>query len=139
MSEEVERDIYLLQRHQEQIEDIYSQVELMERLINEYERAIDTLMEIQKFENGRETLIPIGANVFLYASLKDTKKVITKVGKVFIEKNISKAIEFVNKKIEEIRKNEESLVKTAEEIKQRMEEISKRLKDKNVQVPEKED
>ncbi len=135
MSEEVEKDIYMLRRHQEQIEDIYAQVEIIEGLIKEYEMTADTLIEMQKFENGRDTLMPIGGNVFLYASIKDTKKVITKVGgKVFMEKKANQAIDFVNKRIEELKKNEEALVKTARDIKEKMDEITKRLKDKNVQV-----
>lgn len=135
MSEEVEKDIYMLRRHQEQIEDIYAQVEIIEGLIKEYEMTASTLIEMQKFENGRDTLMPIGGNVFLYASIKDTKKVVTKVGgKVFMEKKANQAIDFVNKRIEELKKNEEALVKTARDIKEKMDEITKRLKDKNVQV-----
>ena len=135
MSEEVEKDIYMLRRHQEQMEDIYAQVEIIEGLIKEYETTADTLIEMQKFENGRSALMPIGGNVFLYASIKDTKKVVTKVGgKVFMEKKANQAIDFVNKRIEELKKNEEALVKTARDIKEKMDEITKRLKDKNVQV-----
>ncbi|MCD6171546.1 MAG: prefoldin subunit alpha [Thermoplasmata archaeon] len=135
MSEEVEKDIYMLRRHQEQMEDIYAQVEIIEGLIKEYETTADTLIEIQKFENGRDALMPVGGNVFLYASIKETKKVVAKVGgKVFMEKNVNRAIDFVNKRIEELKKNEEALVKTARDIKEKMDAITKRLKDKNVQV-----
>ena len=140
MSEEIEKDIYMLQRHQEQIEDIYGQVELIERLIDEYERVNTTLIEIQKIEGEKEALMPIGGNIFLYANIKDTSKVLARVGgKIYVEKSVAKAIEFVNRRIEELRKNEENLVKTAREIRQKMDEISKRIKEKNVQVPEKKD
>ena len=140
MSEELQKDLYMLQRHREQIEDIYGQVELIERLIEEYENVVSTLVEMQKLEEGKDTLMPVGANIFLYSTIKDTSKVLARVGsKVYVEKSIPKAIEFINKKIEELRRNEESLVKTAREIRQKMDEISKRLKDKNVQVPEKKD
>jgi len=140
MSEELQKDLYMLQRHREQIEDIYGQVELIERLIEEYENVVSTLVEMQKLEEGKDTLMPVGANIFLYSAIKDTSKVLARVGsKVYVEKSIPKAIEFINKKIEDLRRNEESLVKTAREIRQKMDEISKRLKDKNVQVPEKKD
>ncbi len=140
MSEEIQKDLYMLQRHQEQIEDIYGQVELIERLIDEYQQVVTTLIEVQKIEGERDALMPIGANVFLYSKIKDTSKVLTRIGsKTYVEKSVAKAIEFVNKKIEELKKNEESLVKTAREIRQKMDEISKRLRDKNVQVSEKKD
>ena len=136
MSEELQKDLYMLQRHQEQIEDIYGQIELIERLIEEYEKVVSTLIEMQKLEGEKDALTPVGANIFLYSTIKDTSKVLARIGsKVYVEKSVTKAIEFVNKKIEDLKRNEESLVKTAREIKQRMDEISKRLrKKKNVQV-----
>jgi len=140
MSEEIQRDFYILQQHQEQIEDIYTQVELIEKLIKEYEAVINTLMEMQKFEGKKEALMPIGGNIFLYADIKENKKVLARIGsRIYVEKNVAKAIEFVNKKIEELKKNEESLVKAAREIRRKMDEISKRIREKNVQVPEKKD
>ena len=140
MKEEVQRDLYILQQHQEQIEDIYTQVELIERLIKEYESVADTLMEMQKLEGGKEALMPIGGNIFLYAFIKNNEKVLARIGsKIYVEKSVAKAIEFVNKKIDELKKNEENLVKAAKEIRQKMDEISKRIREKDVQVPEKED
>lgn len=140
MSEELQKDLYMLQRHQEQIEDIYGQIELIERLIEEYEKVVSTLIEMQKLEGEKDALTPVGANIFLYSTIKDTSKVLARIGsKVYVEKSVTKAIEFVNKKIEDLKRNEESLVKTAREIKQRMDEISKRLRDKNVQVSEEKD
>jgi len=140
MSEEIEKDVYLLQRHQEQIEDIYGQIELVERLIKEYERVGETLMEMQKIEGEREALMPVGGNIFVYGEIKNISKVMVRIGgKVYVEKSIPKAIEFVNKRMDELRKNEESLVKTAREIKQKMDEISKKIRDRNVQVSEKKD
>ncbi|KAA0005205.1 MAG: prefoldin subunit alpha [Thermoplasmata archaeon] len=140
MSEELQKDLYMLQRHQEQIEDIYGQIELIERLIEEYEKVVSTLIEMQKLEGEKDALMPVGANIFLYSTIKDTSKVLARIGsKVYVEKSVTKAIEFVNKKIEDLKRNEESLVKTAREIKQRMDEISKRLRDKNVQVSEEKD
>ncbi|MCD6473560.1 MAG: prefoldin subunit alpha [Thermoplasmata archaeon] len=140
MSEELQKDLYMLQRHQEQIEDIYGQIELIERLIEEYEKVVSTLIEMQKLEGEKDALTPVGANIFLYSTIKDTSKVLARIGsKVYVEKSVTKAIEFVNKKIEDLKRNEENLVRTAREIKQRMDEISKRLRDKNVQVSEEKD
>ncbi|MCD6513129.1 MAG: prefoldin subunit alpha [Thermoplasmata archaeon] len=135
INEDVERELYKLQQHQEQIEDIYAQIELIERLIKDYERTVDTLIEIEKMEGEREAMLPIGGNLFLYATIKDTRKVVARVGgKVMIEKSVNRAIDFVNKRIEELKRSEESLIKTANDIREKMEEISKKLRDKNVQI-----
>ncbi len=135
MDEETERELYRLQQHQEQIEDIYAQIELIEKLVKDYERTVDTLIEIEKIEGEREAMLPIGGNLYLYATIKDTKKIVARVGsEVMIEKSVNRAIDFVNKRIEELKKSEESLVKTANDIREKMEEISKKLRDKNVQI-----
>ncbi len=130
--DEYRRNVYLLQLYQEQIEGIYSQVEMIEKLIDEYNRAIETMKEIAEME-GKEVLMPLGINVFGYAELKDTNKVIVNIGRsVYMEKTINNAIDFFNKKIEELKKSEEKLAKTAEELRMKMEEIANKLKDVQV-------
>jgi len=130
--DEYRRNVYLLQLYQEQIEGIYSQVEMIEKLIDEYNRAIETMKEIAEME-GKEVLMPLGINVFGYAELKDTSKVIVNIGRsVYMEKTINNAIDFFNKKIEELKKSEEKLAKTAEELRMKMEEIANKLKDVQV-------
>lgn len=130
--DEYRRNVYLLQLYQEQIEGIYSQVEMIEKLIDEYNRAIETMKEIAEME-GKEVLMPLGINVFGYAELKDTSKVIVNIGRsVYMEKTINNAIDFLNKKIEELKKSEEKLAKTAEELRMKMEEIANKLKDVQV-------
>ncbi|MBC7128276.1 MAG: prefoldin subunit alpha [Thermoplasmatales archaeon] len=133
--EELRKNIYLLQRHQEEIENTYAQIDVIERMINEYRRTIETLQEMASMEEGKEILMPIGGNVFAYTTLKNTKKVILSIGdKVFIEKSTNGAIDFLNKKIEELMKSEEKLINLAEELSDRMNEISKKIKKEDVPV-----
>ena len=130
--DEYRRNVYLLQLYQEQIESIYSQAQMIEKLIDEYSRAIETMKEMAEIES-REVLMPLGINVFGYAELKDTNKVVVNIGRsVYMEKTINNAIDFLNKKIEELRKSEEKLTKTAEELHMKMEEIAKKIKDVQV-------
>ncbi|HEC77349.1 MAG TPA: prefoldin subunit alpha [Thermoplasmatales archaeon] len=137
--EEYASNVYLLQRYQENMEEIYGETELIGRLISEYERVIETLQEMSGIEE-KESLIPIGGNVFVYGSLKDTKNVIVNVGRgVLVEKPVNSAIDTINKKISDLKKSQEKLFKTADEIRLRMEEISQKLRDKDVQVPPKKD
>lgn len=130
--DEYRKNVYLLQLYQEQIESIYSQVEMIERLIDEYNRAIETLRELINMES-KEVLMPLGINVFGYAELKETNKVVVNIGRnVYMEKNINNAIDFFNKKISDLKKSEEKLTKTAEELRIKMEEIANKLKDVQV-------
>ncbi len=133
--EEIRKNIYLLQRHQEQMEDTYAQIDMIERLIQEHDRTVETLQEMVEMEEGKEVLMPVGGNVFAKAAIKDAENVIVNVGgNVFIEKPINGAIDFIKEKIEELKKNEEKLVKMAEDIRQRMEEISQKIRKEDVQV-----
>lgn len=138
--EEYRRNVYLLQRHQEQMEDLYAQAEVLERLIEEYNKAIETLNEMVSLEGGKEALMPIGGNVFAFVEIKDTRKVIVNVGgKVYVEKPINGAIDFINRRIGELKKSQEKLLKAAEEIRSKMEDIIEKIKSKDVQVAEKKD
>ena len=137
--EEINKQLYLLQRYQEQAEQIYGEAEIIERIISEYERAIETIQEMST-ASEKDVLMHVGGNVFAYASLKDTGKVIVNVGSgVFIEKPINAAIDILNRKIDDLRKSQERLIKTAEEIKARMEEIGRKISEGDVQVSEKKD
>lgn len=130
--EEYKRQIYLLQLYREQIEEIYAQMELIERFIGEYSRAIETLQELAGIEE-KDALMPLGGNSFAHVEIKDLKKVLVNVGRgIFIEKTLNGAIDFMNKKIEDLKKSEQNLAKTAEEIRLKMEELSIKLE--NVQV-----
>jgi len=123
------RDILLLQEYQDRMDAIYQQVTLIEELLGEYRRVKSALDEISKAKEGEEILVPIGGNIFIHASLKDTSNVMTGVGGgVVTEKSISKAMVFVDKKIKELLKEEENLIKTSQEIKDRVEQISAKLR-----------
>lgn len=137
--EEYASNVYLLQRYQENMEEIYGETELIGRLISDYERVVETLQEMANIEE-KEILVPIGGNVFVYGYLKDINKVIVNVGRgILIEKSINSAIDIINKKISDLKKSQEKLFKTADEIRLKMEEISQRLRDKDVQASQKKD
>jgi len=137
--EELNKQLYLLQRYQEQAEQLYGEVEIIEKIIADYERAIETMQEMASIEHS-EILIPIGGNVFAYGNLKDTSKILVNVGRgVFVEKPVNAAIDIINKKIDDLKKSQEKLIKTVEEIRERMEEITERIRGGNVQVSEEKD
>ncbi len=133
--EELRKNIYLLQRHQEEIENTYAQIEVIEKLVNEYRLAIEAVQEITSIEGEKKILMPLGGNVFTYATLKDAKKIIISIGdKVFIEKTTNGTIDFLNKRIKELMRSEEKLIALVDELSQKMEEISKKIKKEDVPV-----
>lgn len=134
-----EQGWYLMQQYQEQVEELYGQAELIERLVNEYHRTVETVQEMSDIPS-QDTLIPIGGSTFVYGTLKDTGKVLVNAGRgILVEKPVNAAIDTLNKKIEELKKSQESILKTAEEIKGKMDELARKMSEKDVQIPQKED
>ena len=132
--------LLLYQQYRKQLEMIGVQVELLESTAGEYGRARDTIEEVGNAREGSEILVPIGGNVFIYSTLKDSSRVITGIGgNVAIEKKVDKAIDIIEKRIEDIRKEEKKLGELAQKIQLKLEEISTKIgekysKNQNVQI-----
>jgi len=131
MDKDETQDILLFQQYQNQLELISQQVSLLDNLIVEYERAKETLQEIDIAEKDKEILIPIGGNTFVFGALKDKTKVITGIGgNISIEKKVTNAVPTLQKKIEDFRKEEEKLIHLAQEIQVKTEVLTQKIKEK---------
>jgi len=137
--DEINRNIYLLQRYQEQVEEIYGELEFLDKLMKEYNRSMETMQEMAN-SSSNETLIPIGGNAFAYGELKDRERVLVNIGGgVFVEKSLNAALETINKRMEELKKSQEKLISTMEEIKQKMDSVASNLRERDVQISEEKD
>ena len=137
--DEINRNIYLLQRYQEQVEEIYGELDFLDKLMKEYNRSMETMQEMAN-SSSNETLIPIGGNAFAYGELKDRERVLVNIGGgVFVEKSLNAAMETINKRMEELKKSQEKLISTVEEIKQKMDSIASNLRERDVQISEEKD
>ncbi len=138
--EKMNQLLLLHQQYRKQLDMIGDQVELLESTVGEYGRARDTIEEVGNAREGSEILVPIGGNVFIYSTLKDSSSVITGIGgNVAIEKKVDKAIDIIEKRIEDIRKEEKRLGELAQKLQLKLEEISTEIgekysKDQNVQI-----
>ena len=131
MERDFSKEIALLQQYQDHIELISQQLSILENLIMEYERAKDTIDEIGSIEKGKEILIPVGGNTFVFGILGNKAKVITGIGgNVSIEKKISSAITSLQSQIDTFRKEEENLLKIAQETQQKIDSLSQQIKNK---------
>lgn len=136
MNEEMAaRNYYLMQQYREQAEELYGQSELLDRLIGDYMRTMETVQELSGISQ-KDTLIPIGGNAFVHGKISDTKHVIVNVGRgKYIEKTTNAAVDTLNKKIEDLKKSQEKILKAAEETRLKMEDIVQKLNEQNVQIP----
>ena len=123
-----QHDLYLLQEYQEQMDMLYQQVQILDEFIRECQQAQNALEEIAEGTEGEQTLVPLGGNVFMRATIADVERVLTGVGSdVVVEKSVSTAIDFLEKRIEDLRQREEKLIETSQDIRVRVQELQQRL------------
>lgn len=77
---EVEEKLALLEQYKALLERLAKQDEALRAEIEEHMRARDTLARLDAMKKGDEMLVPIGANCFIYASVKNAKKSLSSVG-----------------------------------------------------------
>jgi prefoldin alpha subunit len=91
---ELEDKLALLEQYKQLLERMAKQDESLRAELEEHMRARDTLQRLDLMMKGEELLVPIGANCFIYASVKNARKVINSVGSgVAVEDTVKKAIE----------------------------------------------
>lgn len=92
-----------LQLLDQQIKQIQQQLVLLEQQISDLTILEESLNEIKKVELNSEILAPLGAGVFIKASIKDNKEVLMNVGSnINVKKKIPDAIEIVKAQKEEL-------------------------------------
>jgi len=120
------------QHLKQQIDQSQKQAELINQQILEFKTIKSTLEEVAKNKKDTKMLIPLGAGIFLHASLEDTKNVMMNVGsEVSVPKDIPEAIILIEKQISELKdilleietQFQQSVV-SAQELQSKIQELS---------------
>jgi prefoldin alpha subunit len=125
VSEEEVRNLAMQHReYQKRAEAIQQQMNMVQVSRDDCIRALATIEELEAFEEGIETMVPIGAGSFVYGRLNDLGKVVVNVGAgVSIEKSIDGAKEILNHRKEELGKILENMNISLTKIAQGMQSI----------------
>lgn len=87
-----------------QIKQVQSQIEQLESQINELIYLQTGLNELKGVKAGNELFVPLGAGIFVNASLKDPDEVLVNVGGgVVVKKPVAGAVEIIQGQISELR------------------------------------
>ncbi len=87
----------------QQVEQLDQVISTLRKQVEELNSLKQTLEEITHIPEGNELLVPLGAGIFLKASLKDTKELLMNVGsKVVVKKTPFEALEMIKIQVEEI-------------------------------------
>ena len=131
--EEIRRLLAAYQQYQAQAEAIMRQISLTQLTAEGLDRALHAVEALEKAEEGKEILVPIGSGSFIHGKLASKEKVVLNVGAgVSIEKTAAEAREILLVRKAEVlegsRKLNEVLAKIDQEI-QRIQAIMQKFEE----------
>ncbi len=118
--QDLRRNVAILEQYRAQIEALAQQHEIVRISLEEHMRARETLLRYQKAGKGAEILVPLGANSFVVAEVKDPEKAFVSVGSdLLVHDAIPAQMERLDGRIK-------SITDAANAIGQRLEQIQRR-------------
>lgn len=127
---EVSRYLALLEMYKEQIESLANQSQIIQAMIEEYNRTKITLDKISNVEDGTEVLLSVGGGTFVNANVKDTKKVVYNIGAdILVEKTIEEAVKSIDERIDLLYNNLQKVVETTQKLEEAATQISEKVQD----------
>ncbi|OYT58470.1 prefoldin subunit alpha [Euryarchaeota archaeon ex4484_162] len=127
---EVSRYLSLLEMYKEQIESLVNQSQIIQAMIDEYNRTKLTLDKISNVEEKTEVLVSIGGGVFVNANIRDTKKVVYNIGAdIMIEKTIEETVKSIDERINLLYENLQKVVETTQKLEDAAAQISEKVQE----------
>ena len=127
---EVSRYLALLEMYKEQIESLTNQSQIIQAMIEEYNRTKITLNKISNVEDGTEVLLSVGGGTFVNANVKDTKKVVYNIGAdILVEKTIEEAVKSIDERIDLLYNNLQKVVETTQKLEEAATQISEKVQE----------
>ena len=100
---DLRRGLAVLDQYREQLEALAQQQEIVRVSLEEHMRAKETLLRYTEAGKGAEILMPVGANAYLVAEVKDAEKAFVGIGSdIIVFDDISKQIERIDARIKSI-------------------------------------
>ena len=127
---ELRRAVANLELVRAQMENLGRQEELLRITLEEVARARETLLRAKDAGEGSELLMPIGANSFVFGSLRDPGRVIVGIGSdVAIELPTDDAIGRLEARVKAIEEAERGLAARMQELSVAEEETSAKVQE----------
>ncbi len=108
-----------------QLEALGRQEELLRLSLEEYVRARETMLRFKDAGEGAEILVPIGANSFLFGTIRDTERCMVGIGgEVVLEDSIGKAVARLDNRIKQMGDVQGTLAERMEELDEKVQQYS---------------
>jgi len=122
---DLRRGLAVLDQYREQLEALAQQQEIVRVSLEEHMRAKETLLRYQQAGKGAEVLVPVGANAFLVAEVKDPANAFVGVGSdLVLFDEIPKQIERLDARIKSISEAMAAIGERLAQLQQRAESQS---------------
>lgn len=119
---ELRRGLAVLDQYREQLEALAQQQEIVRVSLEEHMRARETLVRYQQAGKGAEVLVPVGANSFLKAEVKDAENAFVGIGAdLVVYDDIPKQIERLDARIKSISEAGNAIGQRLADLQQRAE------------------
>ncbi len=125
---DLRRGLAVLDQYREQLESLAQQQEIVRVSLEEHLRAKETLLRYQQAGKGAEVLVPVGANAFLVAEVKDAAKAFVGVGSDLV------LFDDIPKQIERLDVRVKSISEAMAAIGQRLAELQERAENQSASV-----
>lgn len=124
--EEIRRIVLELRSVQARVEEAQRQLAALQAFTSDSSTALTTLKNLQQASG--ESLVPIGAGVFLKASVSDFQKVLLDVGaSVVAEKTVEQAARALEQRVQQISGTAQKIQGDLHALLQRADELNARL------------
>jgi prefoldin alpha subunit len=125
---EIQEKLLTLQQLQADAENIQKRIFEMEVAESELDKTIETLEYFDGLDDGVDALMNLGAGVFAYVDVKESKKMLVDVGSgVVIEREVKEVIDLLKKRKEKVGKGKEQFVQLLERIYSQAQQIQKEI------------
>jgi prefoldin alpha subunit len=126
--EDMQNDLARLEEYRNQAGAILRQQEMIRMTIAEHQRARDTLEELERLDNKRELLAPVGAETFVMVTPGSTEKVIMGLGCGFVvEVERVRGLEMLNERIGSLDRAQQEMVNQLQQLDNEAQALSQRL------------
>ncbi|MDI6917990.1 MAG: prefoldin subunit alpha [Thermoplasmatales archaeon] len=126
--EEIQKSLYLLELRKSQVSALAKQLELIEFSANENLRAKETLLNYKKSGKNAEMLVPVGGDVFIFATPKNNSKAVSSVGAgVALEGSIDDIVKRIDDKLKMLNDAGKKIVEGMEKTQNEIDNLSEKI------------
>jgi len=125
---DLRRGLAVLEYYRAQVESLTQQQEIVRVSLEDHLRARETLLRYQKAGKGAEVLVPVGANSFLVAEVRDPERAYVGIGSDLV------VFDTIPAQLERLEARIKSMTQAANAIAQRLQEAQGRAEEQNAYV-----